>query len=99
MKLYYDQSPRGRAVWLGLIRFFCGAAAQFAASDLGRDAVHFRGHELIPTAFKDRTLRGELRIYYCRCGRMALRDGKEFSALDADRSGGQLEECRLARPR
>ena len=99
MKRCLDRTSRSHEVWLSLIRFFCGAAAQFAVRDLSKDAVAFRGHELIPTTFKYRTLNGELRIHYCRCGKMALRDGKEFSALDGYRSRGQMEECRLARPR
>lgn len=81
-------SSRSMALRIAMAKVLCAMATQFAAIDLSTEAIGFKGHHLLPTALKIRTNRGRQRIYYCKCGLVAVADsdGTAFEKLGASPS-------------
>lgn len=81
-------ASRSMTLRIAMAKVLCAMAAQFAVIDLSTEAIDFEGHHLLPTALRIRTNRGRQRIYYCKCGLMAVTDsnGATFKKLGASPS-------------
>jgi hypothetical protein len=88
---------RPTTIQAALIKIFCQMAAQFATADPGQNTIDFSGHRFILTALRIRTMHGKQRIYYCKCGRVALREPGSASVMALGHSACpvRLDACEL----
>jgi hypothetical protein len=81
---------------IAVMRFLCRIVEQFSATDLYRNAIAFRGHRFLRTAFTIQRYGGRASVYYCACGEMSVRDEStgDFVGFTSDASGCQIGPCR-----
>jgi hypothetical protein len=85
-----------------MMRLLCGFAERFSASDLYGNAMSFRNHRFLRTAFSvQRAAAERASIYYCRCGELAVQDGSIGNFIGVARGGisQQITVCKLPKIR
>jgi hypothetical protein len=97
MKLLEGLQRSAATIRVAVITQACEMAAQFATAGLGNNTIDYAGHRFVPSALKLRTVRGKRCIYYCKCGRVAVRDNTETTFLGLGNGAAEvtLDACRL----
>jgi hypothetical protein len=89
------------ALRIETMRLLCGFAERFSASDLYWNAMSFRNHRFLRTAFSVQRAAERASIYYCRCGELAIQDGSIGNFIGVARGGisQQITVCKLPKIR